>query len=125
MKFAQALKVTDAAARIARVMASLSRILLGLASDRNDFAVLARLFWLYSITPLTLAPHVAKRLEMTSNLRDDVSGDDLEIDLLTHESTLLSIIDEIRGAMEQPRSRQRRPDDTDEGRRPTPTDPRS
>ena len=117
MNFAKALKCTDAAARIARLMAALS-VLCREASPNNAHT---RLFWLMAMTPMTSAPHVAKRIDATMDACEFWNGSHVAIRMDEIQDQLLAIVDEIKAAVEQVPAVRRRPDDSDEGRRPLPS----
>ena len=115
MNFAKALKVTDAAARIARIMAALSVVLGKLHNEGAE----ARVYWLFSISPLTGPHHLAKRVEMVDDASDRYATQPGSLTILDQRNALLAIVDEIREAMERPSTGQRLLD-----RAPMPSAPR-
>jgi hypothetical protein len=131
MNFAKALKYTDAPARIARLMAALAVVCRKTADETGVLAIQARTFWLLSITSLAAPHHVSKRIDETVSLFDYATdtagfGSQRVLDLARDtRDQLLAIVDELQAAMAMPSTVKRRPDDTDTGRRPMPTGPRT
>ena len=112
MSFSQALKSTNAPAKIATIMLALSviaRRILDASGDQQTFATECRVLWILSISGITSPHHLPKRLETAGQVLAYVEvypGSGASEEMLPEVRRLVgelrAIVDEIQAVMASP-----------------------